>query len=89
MMNHGLIASFIFSQRYLEIVKTIRRYVPDAAITADVIVGFPGETEEQFLNTLKLMEEVKFDQVYYRAYSPRPNTPAGNVQATFFLIRTP
>jgi len=65
-------------ERYLDIVKTIRKYVPDAAITADVIVGFPGETEEQFLNTLKLMEEVQFEQVYFRAYSPRPNTPAGD-----------
>lgn len=41
------------------------------------ISGFPGETEEQFQNTIKLMEQVKFEQVYYRAYSPRPNTPAG------------
>jgi tRNA-2-methylthio-N6-dimethylallyladenosine synthase len=65
-------------QRYLEIVKSIRKHVPHAAITADVIVGFPGETEEQFQNTLQLMEAVKFDQVYFRAYSPRPNTPAGD-----------
>jgi tRNA-2-methylthio-N6-dimethylallyladenosine synthase len=50
--------------------------LPDAAITADVIVGFPGETEEQFQESLSLMEEVKFDQVNTAAYSPRPNTPA-------------
>ena len=50
--------------------------LPDAAITADVIVGFPGETEEQFRETLSLMEEVKFDTVNTAAYSPRPNTPA-------------
>jgi tRNA-2-methylthio-N6-dimethylallyladenosine synthase len=62
--------------RYLEIIKSIRQYCPDAAITTDVIVGFPGETEEQFMNTLSLMEEVKFEQVNTAAYSPRPNTPA-------------
>lgn len=50
--------------------------LPDASITADVIVGFPGETEEDFLDTLSLMEEVKFDTVNTAAYSPRPNTPA-------------
>jgi tRNA-2-methylthio-N6-dimethylallyladenosine synthase len=50
--------------------------LPDASISADVIVGFPGETEEDFQDTLRLMEEVKFDQVNTAAYSPRPNTPA-------------
>lgn len=50
--------------------------LPDASITADVIVGFPGETEEDFQDTLSLMEEVKFDTVNTAAYSPRPNTPA-------------
>lgn len=50
--------------------------IPDAAITADAIVGFPGETEEQFQETLSLMEEVIFDSVNTAAYSPRPNTPA-------------
>lgn len=50
--------------------------LPDASITADVIVGFPGETEENFQDTLSLMEEVKFDTVNTAAYSPRPNTPA-------------
>lgn len=50
--------------------------LPDASISADVIVGFPGETEEDFQDTLKLMEEVKFDTINTAAYSPRPNTPA-------------
>jgi tRNA-2-methylthio-N6-dimethylallyladenosine synthase len=50
--------------------------LPDASITADVIVGFPGETEEHFLETLRMMEEVIFDSVNTAAYSPRPNTPA-------------
>lgn len=63
-------------EKFLQIVDRIRQRLPDAAITADMIVGFPGETEEQFLDTLKLMEEVKFDSVNTAAYSPRPNTPA-------------
>lgn len=63
-------------ERFLEIVQSIRSLLPDAAITADCIVGFPGETEEQFQETLSLMEEVKFEQVNTAAYSPRPNTPA-------------
>jgi tRNA-2-methylthio-N6-dimethylallyladenosine synthase len=50
--------------------------LPDASISADVIVGFPGETEEDFQDTLRLMEEVKFDTINTAAYSPRPNTPA-------------
>jgi len=63
-------------QKFLEIVDRIRERIEDAAITADVIVGFPGETEEQFSETLSLMELVKFDSVNTAAYSPRPNTPA-------------
>jgi tRNA-2-methylthio-N6-dimethylallyladenosine synthase len=50
--------------------------LPEASISADVIVGFPGETEEDFQDTLSLMEEVVFDTVNTAAYSPRPNTPA-------------
>ncbi|GKY93965.1 hypothetical protein MPSEU_000363400 [Mayamaea pseudoterrestris] len=63
-------------EKYLHIIDRIRSKIPDAAITADAIVGFPGETEEQFLETLSLMEKVVFDSVNTAAYSPRPNTPA-------------
>ena len=63
-------------EKFLQIVERIRDRLPDAAITADMIVGFPGETDEQFEDTLKLMEEVQFDSVNTAAYSPRPNTPA-------------
>ena len=63
-------------EKFLSIVDRIRARVPEASITADVIVGFPGETEEQFQDTLNLMEEVVFDSVNTAAYSPRPNTPA-------------
>lgn len=65
-------------EKYLHIVDRIRTRLPDASITADVIVGFPGETEEHFQETLSLMEEVVFDSVNTAAYSPRPNTPAAD-----------
>jgi tRNA-2-methylthio-N6-dimethylallyladenosine synthase len=50
--------------------------MPDAAISADVIVAFPGESDAQFRRTLALVEEIGFDQVNTAAYSPRPGTPA-------------
>ncbi|CAM9205663.1 unnamed protein product [Ectocarpus sp. 13 AM-2016] len=62
--------------RYMRIIDRIRELSPDAAITGDVIVGFPGETEEQFQHTLDLMERVKFDNLNTFSYSPRPNTEA-------------
>ncbi|CAJ1958946.1 unnamed protein product [Cylindrotheca closterium] len=61
---------------YMRIINKIREKAPDAAICGDVIVGFPGETEEAFQRTLDLMEEVKFDNLNTFAYSPRPNTEA-------------
>jgi tRNA-2-methylthio-N6-dimethylallyladenosine synthase len=63
-------------ESYLKIIERIRRESPDAGIFADVIVGFPGETEEQFQRTLDLMNEVKFDNLNAFAYSKRPNTEA-------------
>ncbi|NJK75820.1 MAG: tRNA (N6-isopentenyl adenosine(37)-C2)-methylthiotransferase MiaB [Microcoleus sp. SU_5_6] len=63
-------------EKYRRIADLIRKYMPDAAITADAIVGFPGETEEQFEKTVKLVEDVGFDLVNTAAYSPRPGTPA-------------
>ena len=63
-------------ERYLRIIETLRGYMPDASISADAIVGFPGETEQQFENTLSLVEQVGFDLVNTAAYSPRPSTPA-------------
>ncbi|PAX60311.1 tRNA (N6-isopentenyl adenosine(37)-C2)-methylthiotransferase MiaB [Brunnivagina elsteri] len=63
-------------EKYRRIIDMVRRYMPDASITADAIVGFPGETEEQFEKTLKLTDEIGFDLVNTAAYSPRPGTPA-------------
>ena len=65
-------------ERYRRILDRIRQRMPDAAISADVIVAFPGETDAQFRRTLALVEEVGFDQVNTAAYSPRPGTPAAD-----------
>ncbi|MEO1132113.1 MAG: tRNA (N6-isopentenyl adenosine(37)-C2)-methylthiotransferase MiaB [Cyanobacteria bacterium J06639_1] len=63
-------------ERYREIIALIRSYMPHATISADAIAAFPGETEAQFEDTLRLVEEVGFDRVNTAAYSPRPGTPA-------------
>ncbi len=63
-------------QWYLDQVAEYRATVPDGTLTTDFIVGFPGETEEDFLETMKLVEEVQFDGAYIFSYSPRPGTPA-------------
>ncbi|MEA3459930.1 MAG: TRAM domain-containing protein, partial [Chloroflexota bacterium] len=53
--------------------------IPNIYLATDVIVGFPGETEEQFLNTYRLLEELRFDTVHIAAFSPRPGTPAARL----------
>ena len=63
-------------EKYRRIIDTIRQYMPDASVSADAIVGFPGETEDQFERTLNLISDIGFDMVNTAAYSPRPNTPA-------------
>ena len=60
--------------QYRRIIDDIRSTVPDVAISTDVIVGFPGETHEQFMETYRLMEDCQFDKVHMAAYSPRPGT---------------
>lgn len=62
--------------RYRAIADNVRRHSPDASISGDAIVGFPGETEEQYLRTEALVRAVGFDRVNTAAYSARPNTPA-------------
>lgn len=64
------------SKRYLQIINEIKTRVPDMAITTDIIVGFPGETEEEFLDTMKIMDEVEFENSYSFIFSPRPGTKA-------------
>ncbi|HET9456180.1 MAG TPA: tRNA (N6-isopentenyl adenosine(37)-C2)-methylthiotransferase MiaB [Candidatus Limnocylindrales bacterium] len=63
-------------EHYLERLARIREALPGIAVSTDVIVGFCGETEEQFRSTLRLLETVRYDQVFAAAYSERPGTPA-------------
>ncbi|MBQ9994202.1 MAG: radical SAM protein, partial [Clostridia bacterium] len=67
-------------ERYLELIAAARERIPDLSITSDVIVGFPGETREQFEETLSLIEEVKFTSLYTFIYSPRKGTPAATME---------
>jgi len=63
-------------KRYTELVDRIRAGVPGVALSTDVMVGFPGETEEQFMATYEVFERIRFDQAFMFVYSPRRDTPA-------------
>ena len=66
-------------ERYLGIIDKVRAAMPDAAITTDIIVGFPGETEDDFLETMKVVERARFAGAYTFQYSKRPGTPAADL----------
>lgn len=65
---------------FLNRCEMIRSLVPQATISTDIIVGFPGESDEDFDDTMDVLEQVKFDQLFSFAYSPRPHTPAATYQ---------
>jgi len=67
-------------ERYLELVEEIRSRIPNATFTTDIIVGFPGETDEDFQDTLSLVEAVGFDSAFTFIYSPRNGTPAAKMK---------
>ncbi len=66
-------------EKYIGIVDYIRERMPDAVITSDIIVGFPGETEEEFEDTLSALKRARFDMIYSFIYSPRKGTPAAEL----------
>lgn len=68
------------SKQYLELVRKIKEKIKNVSITTDIIVGFPNESEENFKNTLKLVDEVKYDGAFTFIYSPRVGTPAAKMQ---------
>jgi tRNA-2-methylthio-N6-dimethylallyladenosine synthase len=65
--------------RYLELIEALREAVPDIALSTDLIVGFPGETEADFEATLAMVERVAYDNVFAFRYSRRPGTPAADM----------
>ena len=66
-------------EQYLNIVKKLRKEIPDIALTTDIIVGFPGETEEDFLETLDVVKQVEYDSAFTFIYSKRTGTPAASM----------
>ncbi len=64
---------------YLEKIKAVRALIPDIVLTSDVIVGFPGETTAEFEDTLRVLEAVRFDALFTFIFSPRPGTPAAEM----------
>ena len=66
-------------ESYLEKVHQLRAAIPDVVLTSDIIIGFPGETEEEAMETISLVEEVGYDALFTFIYSPRPGTPAARL----------
>ena len=64
---------------YLEKIKALKALIPDIVLTSDIIVGFPGETTAEFEDTLRVLEEVRFDALFTFIFSPRPGTPAAEM----------
>lgn len=69
--------------QYLELIRYAREKMPEIVLTSDVIVGFPGETDEEFEDTLKLVETVQYDALFTFIYSPREGTPAAKMPDPF------
>ncbi len=65
-------------KKYMEKLEMVREAIPDVAVTTDIIVGFPGEAEDDFQETMSLVEEARYDQAYTFQYSPRPMTEAAS-----------
>ena len=66
-------------QQYLDKIAALKALIPDVVLTSDVIVGFPGETDEEFEDTLKVLEQVRFDALFTFIFSPRVGTPAASM----------
>ena len=65
---------------YKSVIKRLKKIRPDITFSSDFIVGFPGETEEDFLRTIDIIKEIQFDQSYSFIYSKRPGTPASAIE---------
>ncbi|NPA51448.1 MAG: tRNA (N6-isopentenyl adenosine(37)-C2)-methylthiotransferase MiaB [Aquificae bacterium] len=69
-------------KEYLKKIELLKKYIPNIALSTDIIVGFPGETYQDYLQTVKVIKEVEYDQVFAFKYSPRPGTPAADLDIT-------
>ena len=67
-------------EQYLELVEKMKKKIPNLTLSTDIIVGFPGETDEEFLDTLDVVERVNFEQIYMFIYSRRKGTPADKME---------
>ena len=72
-------------EEYQELIDELKSEVPDISLTTDIIVGFPGETDAQFRDTLKVMERIGYSSSFMFSYSPRPGTPESEFQDSFTL----
>lgn len=68
------------TKKYMETVQYMRERIPDITLSSDIIVGFPTESEQDFCDTLRMLEDVRFDAVYSFIYSPRNGTPAAKME---------
>ena len=66
--------------RYMDTVRYMREKIPELTLTSDIIVGFPGETEAEFEDTLRALSDIRFDMIYSFIYSPRKGTPAAEME---------
>jgi tRNA-2-methylthio-N6-dimethylallyladenosine synthase len=71
------------AERYLRKLAAARDAMPDLAVTTDIIVGFPGETEDDFGRTIEVVDEAQYDAAYTFVFSPRPGTPAADMTDDF------
>ncbi|NLH02137.1 MAG: tRNA (N6-isopentenyl adenosine(37)-C2)-methylthiotransferase MiaB [Clostridiales bacterium] len=71
------------AEKYLSLVDKVREYIPDIVLTTDIIVGFPGETDEDFEETMKVIEKVRYDAMFTFIYSKREGTPAAKMPDPF------
>ena len=77
------------SKKFLGILDRVRERIPHAAITTDIIVGFPGETEQDFQDTLDVVEASRFSSAFTFQYSVRPGTPAGEMAVSYTHLTLP
>jgi tRNA-2-methylthio-N6-dimethylallyladenosine synthase len=74
-------------EKYLDIINKIRLQIPNCIITTDIMVGFPGETEEDFLDTMDLVEKVRFNSAFTFIYSSRKGTKAAEMQGLPYAVK--